>query len=154
MGLVIEYFLYIAILMSAIMVASSRNVLMSALGLAINTTVIGFLFILKGLTFLGIVQIAVYAGGIIVLILMTIMILSLGSKIEFTYLSLLKSLLIFLLVFLFVYYSLSSLNFNNTNFDVKDLGDLLANNYLYHLLSLGVLLNAILVSYLLISRDD
>lgn len=140
--------------MSAIMVASSRNVLMSALGLAINTTVIGFLFILKGLTFLGIVQIAVYAGGIIVLILMTIMILSLGSKIEFTYLSLLKSLLIFLLVFLFVYYSLSSLNFNNTNFDVKDLGDLLANNYLYHLLSLGVLLNAILVSYLLISRDD
>ena len=66
--------------MSAIVVITHRNPIQSALALAVNLVSIAGFFMLLSAQFIAIVQVIVYAGAIMVLILFVIMLLNLREE--------------------------------------------------------------------------
>lgn len=66
---------------AAVGVVAQRNVLYSALCLILSFLCLAALYILMGAEFVGIVQIIVYAGAVMVLFLFTVMLLS-GKRVE------------------------------------------------------------------------
>jgi len=82
MGLVIFYILAAISLAGALMVVSRKNAVSSAIFLVIVMFAIAGLFVQLGSVFIGILQIIVYAGAIMVLFLFVIMMLNL-KKDEF-----------------------------------------------------------------------
>ncbi|MCS7092772.1 MAG: NADH-quinone oxidoreductase subunit J [Patescibacteria group bacterium] len=146
----LEFAVLSIVILSSIFAVFSKNVLLCALSLAINTSFLGFFFILKNLLFLGLVQIAVYAGGIIVLILFTIMILGLKNEISKSLSELIFGSMVFLVIFCVVFFSLPDFTWTPVTLNVAKLGDALSGDYLPHLLAIGVILNCALVVYLLI----
>ena len=81
----VELILFVVVglvaVLAAIGVVAQRNVLYSGLLLVLNLLCLAALYILMGAQFVGIVQIIVYAGAIMVLILFTVMLLS-GKRTE------------------------------------------------------------------------
>lgn len=71
--------LAIVLIVSAIAVVAFDNPVRSALALVVNFFVLAFLYFTLNAQLLGIVQILVYAGAIMVLFLFTIMLLNLGA---------------------------------------------------------------------------
>ena len=65
---------------SALVVITHRNPVMSALALALNLVSIAGFFLLLSAQFLALVQVIVYAGAIMVLILFVIMLLNLREE--------------------------------------------------------------------------
>ncbi|MCD6162186.1 MAG: NADH-quinone oxidoreductase subunit J [candidate division Zixibacteria bacterium] len=77
MGIVVFYMLAAAALASAIMVVTRKNAVTSAIYLVVAMCCIAGLFVQLGSIFIGVLQIIVYAGAIIVLFLFVIMMLNL-----------------------------------------------------------------------------
>jgi NADH-quinone oxidoreductase subunit J len=77
MGIVIFYILAVIALASAIMVVSRKNAVTAAVYLVVVMCAIAGLFVQLGSIFIGILQIIVYAGAIMVLFLFVIMMLNL-----------------------------------------------------------------------------
>jgi len=65
---------------SAAVVVTHRHAVMSALGLAMNLLSIAGFYLLLGAQFIGFLQIIVYAGAIMVLILFVVMLLNLAEE--------------------------------------------------------------------------
>ena len=74
------YVLAILAVVSAITVISQRRPVISALALAFNLISIAGLFLLLGAQFVALLQVIVYAGAIMVLILFVIMLLNLRDE--------------------------------------------------------------------------
>lgn len=65
---------------SAVVVISKRSPLASALGLALNIVALSALFAALSAAFLFVIQLLVYAGAVVVLIVFVIMLLNLGQE--------------------------------------------------------------------------
>lgn len=78
----IFYTLYGLVLIGAIGVLFSRNALRSALFFLLSLFVLGIIYITLGSPFLGFIQIIIYAGAVVTLILMVIMTLRLREPLE------------------------------------------------------------------------
>ena len=65
---------------SALLVITRRNAVICALALAFNLISIAGFYFLLGAQFIGILQIIVYAGAIMVLIIFVVMLLNLGEE--------------------------------------------------------------------------
>src|SRR5207247_3435762 len=71
------YTLSAAILFFAVMVVSTRNTVHSVLFLVLNFLFVAALYVLLGADFLAVIQVLVYAGGIVVLYLFVVMLVNL-----------------------------------------------------------------------------
>jgi NADH-quinone oxidoreductase subunit J len=78
MGEAIAFYTLSAFILGfAIMVVSTRNTVHSVLFLVINFLFVAALYVLLGADFLGVIQVLVYAGGIVVLYLFVVMLVNL-----------------------------------------------------------------------------
>jgi NADH-quinone oxidoreductase subunit J len=75
------YVLAILTVASALVVVTHRNPVVAAIGLAFNLISIAGFYILLGAQFIGLLQVIVYAGAIMVLILFVIMLLNLAEEV-------------------------------------------------------------------------
>lgn len=153
MGFLVEFLLISGIILSAGGLLVSRHVLISTLCLAINTTLIGFLYILKGMLFIGVAQIAVYAGGIIILLLLTIMTLGLTSSVPTSLTQNIISGLVFVVTFVAVYFSLPDLKLSTSSINLESIGLTLSSKMRDHLIAVAVTLVAIFVTHSLLSNN-
>ena len=80
MEMVAFFVLAVLAVASALMVLTRRNEVVCALSLAFNLASIAGFYFLLGAQFIGFLQIIVYAGAIMVLIVFVIMLLSLGEE--------------------------------------------------------------------------
>ena len=74
------FFLAILVLASALVVIGNRNPVTSAVALAFNLVAIAGLYMVLDAQFIGLLQVIVYAGAIMVLILFVIMLLNLREE--------------------------------------------------------------------------
>jgi NADH-quinone oxidoreductase subunit J len=74
------YVLAVLTVVSALVVITHRNPVVCALALAFHLVGIAGLFLLLGSQFLALLQVIVYAGAIMVLILFVVMLLNLGEE--------------------------------------------------------------------------
>ena len=77
---VVFWALVAAAIASALVVITHRNPIVSAMALAVNLVTIAWLFVLVEAKFMGLLQVIVYAGAIMVLILFVIMLLNLREE--------------------------------------------------------------------------
>ncbi|HJQ98028.1 MAG TPA: NADH-quinone oxidoreductase subunit J [Candidatus Polarisedimenticolaceae bacterium] len=75
------YVLALLTVASALVVVTHRNPVVAAVALAFNLVSIAGFYILLGAQFIGLVQVIVYAGAIMVLILFVIMLLNLAEEV-------------------------------------------------------------------------
>ena len=80
MTLIAFYVLALLIVASALVVITNRNPVASAVALAFNLVAIAGLFMVLDAQFIGLLQVLVYAGAIMVLILFVIMLLNLREE--------------------------------------------------------------------------
>lgn len=153
------YILYALTLIGAVGVLFARNALRSALFFLLSLFSLGILYIVLGSPFLGFIQIIIYAGAVVTLILMVIMTLRLREPLrdhELTpkgYLAFLISAFFTLaLVFAFVKAALG-LKPRVPGFDTAAIGRYLLTDYLlpFEVVSL-VLLVAIVAAVMLGKR--
>jgi NADH-quinone oxidoreductase subunit J len=74
------YVLALLLVASALVVITHRNPVTAAVALAFNLVAIAGLFLVLGAQFIGLLQVIVYAGAIMVLILFVIMLLNLREE--------------------------------------------------------------------------
>jgi NADH-quinone oxidoreductase subunit J len=80
MSLIAFYVLAILIVASALVVVTHKNPVSSAVALAFNLVAIAGVYLVLGAQFIGLLQVIVYAGAIMVLILFVIMLLNLREE--------------------------------------------------------------------------
>lgn len=154
---------FIAIL-SAVYFVFARNPLYSILSLITTFFSIAGMYVLLNAQFLGIVQIIVYAGAIMVLFLYVLMMLNLNAKDESRKKNLPKFIGIFTVGILFIgmlgaYKGLTGETTASDNIDysvglTKNLGRLLFNEYVLPFEVASVLIFAGIVSAVLIGKKE
>ena len=77
---VVFWALVVVAIASALVVIVHRNPIVSAMALAVNLVTVAWLFVTLDAKFMGLLQIIVYAGAIMVLILFVIMLLNLREE--------------------------------------------------------------------------
>src|SRR5438034_6129719 len=83
MGQAIAFYTLAAFILGfAIMVVSTRNTVHSVLFLVLNFLFVAALYVLLGADFLAVIQVLVYAGGIVVLYLFVVMLVNLKREPE------------------------------------------------------------------------
>jgi NADH-quinone oxidoreductase subunit J len=80
MNLVAFYVLALVLIASALVVITNRNPVASAVALAFNLVAIAGVYLVLDAQFIGLLQVIVYAGAIMVLILFVIMLLNLREE--------------------------------------------------------------------------
>jgi NADH-quinone oxidoreductase subunit J len=80
MDLIAFYVLALLIVASALVVVTNRNPVASAIALAFNLVAIAGVYMVLDAQFIGLLQVIVYAGAIMVLILFVIMLLNLREE--------------------------------------------------------------------------
>ena len=82
MDLIAFYVLALLLIASAIVVITNRNPVTSAVALAFNLVGIAGIYMVLDAQFIGLLQVIVYAGAIMVLILFVIMLLNLREEVK------------------------------------------------------------------------
>lgn len=157
-----EILLYIfsglAFLASTFMIFT-RNVLYAALGLVMVLVSVAGIFVLLGAEFVGVAQIMVYVGGIIVLILFAIMFTSMGkdrkltSKIGQVFPALILAIAVFLTLGMQLYSLAPQTPSTHLEEPVKELGVVMLTDFLVPLELVAVLLLVVLIGSLTIAQD-
>ncbi|RLI93982.1 MAG: hypothetical protein DRO92_03470 [Candidatus Altiarchaeales archaeon] len=139
-------------IISAINVVISRNVIHSALSLGFMMLCVALLYISLNAEFIAMVQILVYIGAVIVLILFVIM---LTGGIEKT---VMKSILIPLIPsLLFIILIINSINVGwykpvVWKYNVKDIGNLILNEYVFPFEVISLILLVAMVGTIFITK--
>src|SRR5580765_4495946 len=82
MTLIAFYVLALLVIASALVVITHRNPVTSAVALAFNLVAISGLYMVLDAQFIGLLQVIIYAGAIMVLILFVIMLLNLREEVK------------------------------------------------------------------------
>ncbi len=157
------FFIALVAVASAVYFVFAKNPLYAILSLIVTFFSIAALYVLLNAQFLGIVQIIVYAGAIMVLFLYVLMMLNLNAKDESKKHNLLKFTGIISAGIIFVgmigaYKGVAMTN-ANTNVDsqiglTKNLGKLLFNEYVLPFELASILILAGIVGSVLIGKKD
>lgn len=163
MELLLFYFVAFCALASAVYFVFARNPLYSILSLIVTMFSIAGLYILLNAQFLGIVQIIVYAGAIMVLFLYILMMLNLSKADESRKQNLMKFVGVFsaglLLIGILGAFRGYQMDVVSANVDssvglTKNLGRLLFNEYVLPFELASLLIFAGIVSAVLIGKKD
>lgn len=157
------FFIALVAVASAVYFVFAKNPLYAILSLIVTFFSIAALYVLLNAQFLGIVQIIVYAGAIMVLFLYVLMMLNLNAKDESKKHNLLKFTGIISAGIIFVgmigAYKGVAITNANTNVDsqiglTKNLGKLLFNEYVLPFELASILILAGIVGSVLIGKKD
>jgi NADH-quinone oxidoreductase subunit J len=150
---VLDLILYSAIGVSAILTALSKNPLFSSLWLILGISLIGLLLFLNEYYFMAFMQISLYAGGVMVLILFIIMLLGIRRQ-EAS--SLNKKILASLIAVMVFWTMLPQTQeaFRPKAFSLSEFGTFLTTNYFWEILTVGMLFCLIVVIAYLINESQ
>jgi len=150
---VLDLLLYSAIGASAILTALSKNPLFSSLWLILSISLIGLLLFLNGYYFMAFMQISLYAGGVMVLILFIIMLLGIRRQ-EAS--SLNKKILASLIAVTVFWTTLSQAQevFQPKTFSLSAFGFFLTTNYFWEIVTVGMLFCLMVVIAHLINESQ
>lgn len=160
---VLFFFVAVCAVASAVNFVFARNPMYSILSLIVTMFSIAGLYILLNAQFLGIVQIIVYAGAIMVLFLYILMMLNLDKADESKKQNLMKFIGVFSagLLLIGILGAFRGLNFEPVTADIdssvgltKNLGRLLFNEYVLPFELASLLILAGIVSAVLIGKKD
>lgn len=161
MSLYAFYFLSFLAVLSALMVVFSRNPIYSVLYLVITFFCVAGHYLLLNAQFLAAVHVIVYAGAIMVLFLYVIMLLNLNKDDESQKTNLWRAgavitagLLMIVIIGALRGAETASINFNSSNNTglVKNLGNLLFNEFLLPFEIVSILLLAALVGAVMLGK--
>lgn len=152
-------------LVFGIAVIVNRNPVASALSLVVSFLGLAALFILLDAYFIGIIQVLVYAGAVMVLFLFIIMLLDLRveARPHINWLASAAAITVALAFALQIFYVVSHLKFAGQPFpplarpttdDVRNIGALLFSNYNLPFQIIGVLVLVATIGVLLLSRRE
>ena len=146
--------------LSALFVVTTRNVVHAALGLAAALLGAAALFILFGAEFIGLAQVLIYVGAVVILFLFGIMLTSQGSMRPVVdndqrWLAVLVSLGVFgvLATGILAAFGGQKLHFN-VSFPVSELGQDLFTKWILPFEAVSILLLAALVGAIVLARKD
>jgi len=164
------FLLYILILISGLLVITSKNTVQSVLYLILVFLLCSLLFIYLGADFIGLIILIVYIGAIAVLFLFVVMMLNIRLLVNSFNFSIYVPIIIFLsLIFLFqilyfffnmfniieieslIYYL--NWNFSN-NIQISSIGELLFNKLYILFISAAILLFIAMVGAIVLTLDD
>jgi NADH-quinone oxidoreductase subunit J len=158
---IIFLFIAITIIFSAIIVAFSKNILYSAFALLFTLLGVAGLYFYLNAAFIACLQIMIYVGGILVLILFAIMLTQNIKDVNITNKSVNIGLGSFLLIIGIgvLSYILARANWQNfepvyTEKSIKILGNLLLTEYIFPFEIISVLLLAGLIGAVVIARKS
>lgn len=157
----IFYLFAIITIVSAVIVVNARNIVHAAYGLLLTFFGVSGIYVLLGADFLAIVQIMVYVGGILILLLFGVMLTNKITNVEirsgsFQVLPAVIGLAAFAAILFGV---MTSTNWKSQSFDIPnttsfDLGKLLISEYILVFELLGILLLVALIGAASIARRD
>jgi NADH-quinone oxidoreductase subunit J len=161
MNQIIFYILSGICIISAILVVTLRNVMHSALSLALTLVSVAGLFILMNTDFLAGVQMLLYAGGVMVLILFAILLTQkiTGKLQPQTNEQKLSSLLVCLILGIILFVSISglSLKISKVHFEkgtTPGIGNLILTTYLLPFEIASVILLVVIVGITILAKKD
>ncbi len=156
------YLIGVISVISAVIVAIGKNPVYSAISLLINFLCIGILMFIFNARFLGVVQVIIYAGAIVILILFVIMMLRLRGPVEdrvkgfFGWITYLLGLLFLIVTSYAIYKAIpvyQSLPVEDIG-SVNAIGKVLFNEYLLPFETASVLLLVAIIGALSLSRRE
>ncbi|MBI1931528.1 MAG: NADH-quinone oxidoreductase subunit J [Ignavibacteriales bacterium] len=157
----IFYLFAIITIVSAVIVVNARNIVHAAYSLLLTFFGVSGIYVLLGADFLAIVQIMVYVGGILILLLFGVMLTNKITNVEirsgsFQVLPAVIGLAAFAAILFGV---MTSTNWKSQSFDIPnttsfDLGKLLISEYILVFELLGILLLVALIGAASIARRD
>lgn len=165
MDLTLIFFIILSALAiaSAIVTISSKHPVVSAMALVVHFFILSGLYLTLQAQFVAVMQILVYAGAIMVLVVFVIMLLNLGNedilkeKYNFRKVAALLLALVLVVQFLSVY--LTNVGDNSTftenaiaNGTVQAIGSELFTNYLFQFEAIAILLLMAIVGALLLAK--
>ncbi|MFH0775707.1 MAG: NADH-quinone oxidoreductase subunit J [bacterium] len=143
---------------SAILVVSLKNLVRAILALASLFLSIAGLYILLSAEFLGLVQILVYIGGVILLFLFLIMLTeNLFEKTQVNFLQRITGALLILSLFAIFFSIFRKQPFQaipNVNYSIQEIGRLLMTDYLIPFEVVSLLLLVALIGAIVIARKE
>lgn len=163
MGLydVIFYLFAIITIVSAIIVVNSKNIVHAAFSLLLTFFGVSGIYVLLGADFLAVVQIMVYVGGILILLLFGVMLTNKITNVEIRSGSIqvipaIIGLGIFAAILLYV---MTSTNWKTESFDIPlttayEIGEVLLSQFVLIFELLGILLLIALIGAASIARRD
>ena len=156
---VIFYILAFFVVISAAVVAFSKNIVRSAFAMMVTFLGIAGLFVLLSADFLAVTQLLIYVGGILVLILFSVMLSSRIKEIKISNLSVgyfsggvIITLLVLLLVYIGVKTPWQKLDAVGFEPSTSAIGNSLLSNYLLPFEMISVLLLVGLIGAVVIAR--
>lgn len=173
MSLTFIFFSILAILSiaSAIVTIASKHPVTSAISLIFNFFMLAGLYLTLQAQFIAVIQILVYAGAIMVLVIFVIMLLNLGDEKslteQFNYRKLLGMLFAPVIIVQFIAIFLAkphigatikdTIEFNGKQFSagsVELIGQVLYTNYLFPFEAIGILLIAAIVGAIVLAKRN
>ena len=143
---------------SAILVVSLKNLVRAILALSSLFLSIAGLYILLSAEFLGLVQILVYIGGVILLFLFLIMLTeNLFEKTQVNFLQRITGALLILSLFAIFFSIFRKQPFQaipNVNYSIQEIGRLLMTDYLIPFEVVSLLLLVALIGAIVIARKE
>ena len=161
MGNIIFYIISLIVIISAFFVVLSKNIVHAAFSLLFTLFGIAGLYIFLGADFLGAVQIILYVGGILVLILFGVMLTTnvLNIKVYEEGISMFKGFVISFIIFLLLLF----VEIRIVRWDVVEspitptihkIGNVLLTRYLFPFEIVSVLLLSVIIGSVIIARKD
>ena len=145
-------------IISAVLVVSLKNLVRAILALASLFLSIAGLYILLSAEFLGLVQILVYIGGVILLFLFLIMLTeNLFEKSQVAFLQRITGALLILslfVIFISIFMKQPYQAIPNTNYSIQEIGKLLMTDYLVPFEVVSLLLLVALIGAIVIARKE
>lgn len=158
---IIFYLFALITIVSAVIVVNARNIVHAAFSLLLTFFGVSGIYVLLGADFLAVVQIMVYVGGILILLLFGVMLTNKITDVEirsgsFQVLPAIIGLAAFAAILFGV---MTSTNWKSQNFEIPnttsfDLGRLLISEYVLVFELLGILLLIALIGAASIARRD
>ncbi|MFH1052210.1 MAG: NADH-quinone oxidoreductase subunit J [bacterium] len=165
MSLTFIFFTVLAVLSiaSAVVTISAKNPVVSALALVFHFFMLAGLYLTLNAQFIAAIQILVYAGAIMVLVIFVIMLLNLGAeeknKEKFSIRKVISVILVcvmiiqFIMIFLLQKSGKIELPENSANLStVQSIGQVLFTNYLLPFEAIGILLLAAIIGAIVLAK--
>jgi NADH-quinone oxidoreductase subunit J len=168
-GILFQWLIFLGMaftsILASLLVVTRRNPIHSALFLVLTFLCVAVLYLLLHSQFIAIIQVVVYAGAIVMLIVFVIMLLDLEvelrSGLKFVYSKVIGGFLAFLFLIAILYSVVAkfptgkvgtSYTPENVNANVKAIGETLFTKYLFPFEIVSVLLVAAIIGAVILSK--
>lgn len=158
----IIFYLFAAItIVSGIIVVNSKNIVHAAFSLLLTFFGVSGIYVLLGADFLAIVQIMVYVGGILILLLFGVMLTNKITNVEIRSgsIQVIPAIIGLAIFAAILFWMMTSTSWYNNSFEIPwttsyEIGEVLLSQYVLIFELLGILLLVVLIGAASIARRD